>query len=121
MQTSESDQPSSTVASSTANDTEKPEDDGENDTGIEKAKVDQPSKTVEYPKGLEMFFIMLALVLSITLCSMDQVSFLSSMLSLSRLLPTHHISSLLMYLVQTIVATAVPKITDQFGRLQDIS
>lgn len=39
----------------------------------EKVK-EQPAKAVEYPKGLELFFIMLALVLSITLCALDQVS-----------------------------------------------
>ncbi|QKX61430.1 uncharacterized protein TRUGW13939_08578 [Talaromyces rugulosus] len=83
----------STVTSSTANGVEKlhiPEDDG---PATEEKGVEEPQKAVEYPKGLEMFFIMLALVLSITLCSLDQ----------------------------TIVATAIPKITDQFGRLQDIS
>lgn len=35
--------------------------------------LEEPAKTVEYPNGLHMFFIMLALVLSITLCALDQV------------------------------------------------
>ncbi|CBX90517.1 hypothetical protein LEMA_P066430.1 [Plenodomus lingam JN3] len=48
---------------------------------------------VSYPKGIEVLAIMLALVLSITLISLDQ----------------------------TIVATAIPKITDQFNQLDDIS
>ncbi|KAF7715003.1 MFS-type multidrug transporter [Penicillium ucsense] len=52
-----------------------------------------PNAVMEYPKGLEVFFIMTALVLSITLCSLDQ----------------------------TIVATAIPNITDQFHSLDDIS
>ncbi|KAI1049225.1 hypothetical protein LB506_005169 [Fusarium annulatum] len=91
-QASES-RPPSIETSSTANGIETSEmrdEDGSRDE--EKASI-EAEKPVEYPKGLEMFFIMLALVLSITLCSLDQ----------------------------TIVATAVPKITDQFGRLQDIS
>ncbi|KAM5386116.1 hypothetical protein ACJA88_002266 [Fusarium oxysporum] len=83
----------SIVTSSTANGTDAP-DVNEGDANKDQEKgVSEAGKPIEYPKGLEMFFIMLALVLSITLCSLDQ----------------------------TIVATAVPKITDQFGRLQDIS
>ncbi|KNB14636.1 hypothetical protein FOXG_13442 [Fusarium oxysporum f. sp. lycopersici 4287] len=83
----------SIVTSSTANGTGAP-DVNEGDANKDQEKgVSEAEKPIEYPKGLEMFFIMLALVLSITLCSLDQ----------------------------TIVATAVPKITDQFGRLQDIS
>jgi hypothetical protein len=69
----ESDGPS-TIASSTANGSgklETPEDDS-SATG-EKA-AEEPAKAVEYPKGLQMFFIMLALLLSITLCALDQVS-----------------------------------------------
>jgi hypothetical protein len=64
----------STIASSTANGSgklETPEDDS-SATG-EKA-TEEPAKAVEYPKGLQMFFIMLALLLSITLCALDQVS-----------------------------------------------
>ncbi|CAI7625861.1 unnamed protein product [Penicillium discolor] len=60
----------------------------------EEKTVDEPLTPVaEYPKGMEALFIMVALVLSITLCSLDQ----------------------------TIVATAIPKITDQFHSLDDIS
>ncbi|KAF5585410.1 major facilitator (MFS1) transporter [Fusarium pseudoanthophilum] len=91
-QATESRQPS-IVTSSTANGIETPEIRDEYANPDEEKAVIEAEKPVEYPKGLEMFFIMLALVLSITLCSLDQ----------------------------TIVATAVPKITDQFGRLQDIS
>ncbi|KAI1028374.1 hypothetical protein LB503_002150 [Fusarium chuoi] len=91
-QASES-RPPSIETSSTANGMQTPEmSDKDANRDEEKAAV-ETEKPVEYPKGLEMFFIMLALVLSITLCSLDQ----------------------------TMVATAVPKITDQFGRLQDIS
>jgi hypothetical protein len=81
---------SSIVASSTASGVEKPvisEDDG---LAAEEKGVDEPSKSVEYPKGAEMFFIMLALMLSITLCSLDQVSPRTPNCSQSRLLPTHH-------------------------------
>ncbi|KAF5599101.1 major facilitator (MFS1) transporter [Fusarium pseudocircinatum] len=88
----ESRQPS-IVTSSTANGIETPEIRDEDGKRGEENAVIEAEKPLEYPRGLEMFFIMLALVLSITLCSLDQ----------------------------TIVATAVPKITDQFGRLQDIS
>ncbi|KAJ4112636.1 hypothetical protein NW760_004447 [Fusarium oxysporum] len=91
-QASESREPS-IATSSTANGTDAP-DFNEGDANKDQEEgVSEAEKPIEYPKGLEMFFIMLALVLSITLCSLDQ----------------------------TIVATAVPKITDQFGRLQDIS
>ncbi|KAG7409004.1 putative efflux pump gsfJ [Fusarium oxysporum f. sp. rapae] len=91
-QASESRQPS-IITSSTANGIETPEVREVDANKDQEKAVIEAEKPVEYPKGLEMFFIMLALVLSITLCSLDQ----------------------------TIVATAVPKITDQFGRLQDIS
>ncbi|KAJ2977175.1 hypothetical protein NQ176_g4522 [Zarea fungicola] len=86
MQIAESNK-SSTVTSSIAN--------GVDDTlATEEKTVEEPPKpAMEYPKGLEAFFIMVALVLSITLCSLDQ----------------------------TIVATAIPKITDQFHSLDDIS
>lgn len=80
----------STVASSTANGVEKsetPEDDG---SATKEKAVEEPAKPVEYPKGLEMFFIMLALVLSITLCALDQVSSAAASFSQSRLLPMHH-------------------------------
>ncbi|KAJ5433840.1 Major facilitator superfamily domain general substrate transporter [Penicillium cf. griseofulvum] len=60
---------------------------------IEEKAMDEPKPVTEYPKGIEALFIMVALVLSITLCSLDQ----------------------------TIVATAIPKITDQFHSLDDIS
>ena len=88
-QTVDSNEPS-TVASSTANSVEKPEtleDDGP--TTKEKG-VDEPQKPIEYPKGVEMFFIMLALVLSITLCSLDQVSPTAPSFSQTHLLPMHH-------------------------------
>ncbi|KAK7184238.1 major facilitator superfamily transporter [Paraphaeosphaeria sporulosa] len=81
------------VANSTTNGTEKADTSEDGDTVTTPRGAKEPQKPVQYPKGIELFFIMLALVLSITLMSLDQ----------------------------TIVATAVPKITDQFGRLQDIS
>ena len=65
---------SSVLASSTADSVEEPEileDDG---ASTEEKGVDKPQPPVEYPKGIEMFFIMLALVVSIILCSLDQVS-----------------------------------------------
>ncbi|KAJ3473490.1 hypothetical protein NLG97_g10277 [Lecanicillium saksenae] len=40
----------------------------------EKALQEAPKPVVEYPKGLEVLFIMLALILSITLCSLDQAA-----------------------------------------------
>jgi MFS transporter, DHA2 family, glioxin efflux transporter len=58
----------STMASSSVNDV----DDG---PATEEKAADEPPKPVmEYPKGIEALFIMAALVLSITLCSLDQVS-----------------------------------------------
>ncbi|PVI00970.1 MFS general substrate transporter [Periconia macrospinosa] len=90
----------STEASSTANRVEKSEvaeDDGsvtdEDEKPDEGLEAPPAPLAIQYPKGMEVVFIMLALILSITLCSLDQ----------------------------TIVATAIPKITDQFNRLDDIS
>ncbi|KAJ6784155.1 hypothetical protein PWT90_04185 [Aphanocladium album] len=59
----------------------------------EKAANVPKKPEIEYPTGIEAFSIMAALILSITLISLDQ----------------------------TIVATAIPKITDQFHSLDDIS
>jgi hypothetical protein len=39
--------------------------------------TDEPKGTVTYAKGAEALFVMLALLLSITLCSLDQVSIVS--------------------------------------------
>ncbi|KAI9685156.1 MAG: hypothetical protein M1822_004743 [Bathelium mastoideum] len=75
-----------TVASSTVNGVEKPEI-------LEDDAVDKPQETLIYPKGVEVLFIMLALMLSTTLISWDQ----------------------------TIVATAILKISDRFNSLDDIS
>lgn len=87
-QTVESNEPS-IAASSTANGVEKPEI--SEDGSATKAKgVDELQKPVEYPKGLEMFFIMLALVLSITLCSLDQVSSTTPSFRRIALLQMHH-------------------------------
>lgn len=84
-QTVESDQPS-TLASSTVDGV----DDG---PATEEKAVDEPPKpVVEYPKGVEALFIMVALVLSITLCSLDQVSFTAPSFSQSRLLPMQYIT-----------------------------
>jgi MFS transporter, DHA2 family, glioxin efflux transporter len=63
----------STAASSSDDGMEKPERPGQPGPVTEEER-NEPQKSVAYPKGLEMFFIMLALVLSITLCSLDQVS-----------------------------------------------
>lgn len=67
MQVAESNK-SSTMTSSIANDVD------DAPAIEEKTVVEPPKPAVEYPKGLEAFFIMVALVLSITLCSLDQVS-----------------------------------------------
>lgn len=72
-QASES-RPPSIETSSTANDIETPEMRDEDANRDDEKAATEAEKPVEYPKGLEMFFIMLALVLSITLCSLDQVS-----------------------------------------------
>lgn len=70
---------------------EKPEIPEDEDSATEEKGVDAPQPPpVSYPKGIEMLFIMLALVLSITLISLDQVSSTAPSLSHSRLLPIHH-------------------------------
>lgn len=65
-QTVESNKPS-TIVSSSVNGV----DDGP--TTEEKSVNEPPKPVIEYPKGIEALFIMVALVLSITLCSLDQV------------------------------------------------
>lgn len=44
----------------------------------EKAVEEPPKPAMEYPKGVEVFFIMAALIFSITLISLDQVRFPNS-------------------------------------------
>jgi hypothetical protein len=81
----------STMASSTANGVEKPEFPENNSPATEEKAVDEPQPLpVEYPKGIEMFFIMLALVLVITLLSLDQVSPTAPILSHICRLLMHH-------------------------------
>ena len=64
------------------------EDDG---PGTEEKPVEAPQPSaMTYLKGIEVLFIMLALVLSITLVSIDQVSPLAPSLFQSRLLPIYH-------------------------------
>jgi hypothetical protein len=58
----------STMASSSVNGV----DDGP--ATEEKAVGEPPESVMEYPKGIEVLFIMAALGLSIALCSLDQVS-----------------------------------------------
>lgn len=43
-------------------------------TATEEKGMDETEKPVGYPKGIELVFIILALVLSISLMSLDQVS-----------------------------------------------
>ncbi|KAJ5652641.1 hypothetical protein N7507_010067 [Penicillium longicatenatum] len=78
----------------------------------EKAVGEPLEPVMEYPKGIEVLFIVAALGLSIILCSLDQ----------SRLYQcnTSHASKLMLS-IQTIVATAISKITSQFHSLNDIS
>lgn len=65
-------------------------DDG---AATEEKAVDEPPKPVmEYPQGIEALFIMAALVLSITLCSLDQVNSTASSFSQSRRLPMQYIT-----------------------------
>jgi hypothetical protein len=63
-----------TIVSLTANGVEKSEFSEDNGPASEEKAVDklQPP-LIKYTKGIEMLFIMLALPLSITFCSLDQV------------------------------------------------
>jgi hypothetical protein len=80
----------STVASSTANGMEKLETSGDDSSATREKALEEPAKAVEYPKGLQMFSIMLALVLSITLCALDQVRFAGTSSSYTCSMPMHH-------------------------------
>jgi MFS transporter, DHA2 family, glioxin efflux transporter len=88
-QTAESNEPS-TVASSTINGVEKPRSPEGDGPATEENAVEEPKTSVEYPSGVEVLFIMLALVLSITLISLDQVSSTAPGFSQSRLLLVHY-------------------------------
>ncbi|GKT45902.1 putative efflux pump gsfJ [Colletotrichum spaethianum] len=102
---------------SPVNGIEKPKSPEEDGTATEEKAEDAPQPPpVSYPKGIEAFFIMLALILSITLVSSPAPSFSTESSFAS---PSH--TSKLTFSFQTIVATAIPKITDQFHRLDDIS
>ena len=61
-----------------------PEDDA---TATNEKAVDEPQEPAEHPGGIELAFIMLALVLAIFLFSLDQVSSTAPISSQSRLLP----------------------------------
>lgn len=80
-----------TTASSTVNGVEKPEFPEDDSSATKEKAVDEPQEPVAYPKGVEVLFIMLALVLSIALISLDQVSSTAPSFSQSRLLPMHHV------------------------------
>lgn len=83
------------------------------DTHFDKAEPEATS--TDYPTGARLLFIVVALVMSIFLISLDMVC------------PGLHVCEDGIYLqdtdcsLQTIVATAVPKITDEFGGLDDVS
>ncbi|KAK0720101.1 major facilitator superfamily domain-containing protein [Lasiosphaeris hirsuta] len=83
----------STRAPSTVFDIEKKVDDEETGSTKEEPAVPTSEDDAEYPTGLGLAFIVVALVLSIFLMSLDM----------------------------TIVATAIPKITDEFGGLEDVA
>jgi hypothetical protein len=96
--------------------TEKPEGlesaDNGNEKGDIEAEKDQttpPEDVTEYPKGFRLAMVILALVLSVFLVALDMAS---SNLSIRILLPTD--------MPQTIVATAIPHITDEFHSLDQI-
>ena len=85
-------EPGSTQAPSTAPDVAY-EKESDKDTTSDNDKGQGKPKPDEYPSGLRLVFVVLALVLSIFLVSLDL----------------------------TIVATAIPKITDEFHGLGDVS
>jgi hypothetical protein len=62
------------AASSIVDNKEKLEYSEHNEPVAEDKPAEKPEETVTYAKGAEAVFVMLALLLSITLCSLDQVS-----------------------------------------------
>lgn len=68
----------------------------------------------EYPKSFSLLFIVLAIILGIFLASLDMVRPINS------LYPNPQ-GTMLTFLPQTIVATAIPKITDEFGGIDLVS
>lgn len=90
-------EPDSIHAPSTAPDIAYEKESGENTTNDDNERQEKPNaddaKRDEYPTGVRLVFIILALVLSIFLVSLDL----------------------------TIVATAIPKITSEFHGLEDVS
>ncbi|KAK3359670.1 major facilitator superfamily-domain-containing protein [Lasiosphaeria hispida] len=83
----------STRAPSTVFDVEKKVEDEESGSTKEEPAVPTNEDGAEYPTGVGLAFIVVALVLSMFLMSLDM----------------------------TIVATAIPKITDEFGGIEDVA
>jgi hypothetical protein len=66
--------------------------DDKNDLADEQKRSDTSSDEIVYPHGIQLFLIILALSLAVLLVALDQ----------------------------TIIATAIPRITDHFNSVQDI-
>ena len=85
------------------------------DNGIEKGNVEREGQATstkdaaEHPKGFRLAMVILALVLSVFLVALDMIS-----------LNIYRRRSLQADSLQTIVATAIPRITDQFHSLDQI-
>ena len=97
-------------------DTGKEKEDIEAGTGNEKGDIEAEKDQAisaedvgEHPKGFRLAMVILALVLSVFLVALDMAS---SNLSIRMHLPTD--------MSQTIVATAIPHITDEFHSLDQI-
>lgn len=121
-----------TMVDKTDHDAEKTDIDAENtDYEAEKTDVERdsssgnavavlPEDTLspdDYPKGLQFFFILIALILSIFMVALDLVCVLAFLYSLSS---DTGVQVLIYLILQTIVATAIPKITDQFHSVSEI-
>jgi hypothetical protein len=92
---------------------EKPSRESEEDDNANHEQLQQELERVEssmYPTSLKLVSIMLAVVLSIFLVALDMVS----------TSPTFRLVHAPLTLVQTIVATAIPRITDEFKSLDDV-
>jgi hypothetical protein len=88
-------------------------DEKQQDSVVEAPTEDGELREDEYPSGIKMFFIVLALVLSVFLLSLDMVSLYPSFGGEEM----KWLGLLTAISFQTIVATAIPKITDEFQGL----
>lgn len=80
----EKEKPSDELETVTADDATRSDSHDENSLPCKVQDTEVPQKTAEYPKGIALFFVMLALMLSVILISLDQVRLTTPASSLTK-------------------------------------